>query len=141
MSTTAGTWQASTDEASGGTGKGASGDGDGRGGAGRRRRRRSLGESWDSVAGPRAEEPPEGAAEADERSVPRRAVEDAVGRSAGRLRACYQDGLRREPGLAGRIRVRFSVDPGGSVLVATDAGARRWPIPRSSAACSPSSPR
>jgi hypothetical protein len=74
------------------------------------------------VAGPGSEDPRARVAEADESTLPRRAIEGAAGRSAGRLRFCYQDGLRREPGLAGRIPVRFVVDPGGTVVVASDAG-------------------
>src|SRR5262249_60732046 len=66
--------------------------------------------------------PRRGAGGAEETPSPRHAVEGAVGRSAGRLRFCYQDGLRREPGLAGRIPVRFAVAPGGSVVVASDGG-------------------
>ena len=120
-SETSGSWQIAV-----GTSESASpgGDRDGSGGTGaaRRRGRRAFGERWDAVAGPRAEEPPERVTAADERSLPRRAVDEVVARNAGRLRLCYQDALRREPDLAGRITVRFSVDPGGSVLVASDAG-------------------
>jgi hypothetical protein len=87
-----------------------------------RPQRRELGERWDAISGPRGEEAPAQAAEADESTLPRRTIEGVVAGSAPRLRRCYADGLRREPGLAGRIPVRFVVEPGGSVLVASDAG-------------------
>jgi Ca-activated chloride channel family protein len=75
------------------------------------------------VAGPRREEPPERTPAADERILPRQTVDAVVARSAARLRLCYEDGLRRDPDLAGLITVRFSVDPGGTVLLASDGGA------------------
>jgi Ca-activated chloride channel family protein len=75
------------------------------------------------VAGPRREEPPERAPVADERILPRQTLDAVVARSAARLRLCYEDGLRRDPDLAGLITVRFSVDPGGTVLLASDGGA------------------
>jgi hypothetical protein len=92
-------------------------------GAVHRRGRHAFGQHWDAVAGPRAEEPPERVVAADERVLPRATLDAVVARSAGPLRLCYQAALRREPDLAGLIPVRLSVDPGGSVLVASDAGA------------------
>jgi hypothetical protein len=92
-------------------------------GAVHRRGRHAFGQRWDAVAGPRAEEPPERVAAADEHILPRATLDAVVARSTGLLRACYQSALRREPDLAGLIPVRLSVDPGGSVLVASDAGA------------------
>jgi hypothetical protein len=81
-----------------------------------------MGERWDSVAGPNADDPLAVTVAADERTLPRHALDAAVRGSAERLRRCYQDGLRREPGLAGQLPVRLSVDPGGRVILATDAG-------------------
>jgi hypothetical protein len=106
----------------GGSGDGAGSSGAGDSGADLPRRGRGMGERWDSVAGPRSDALPARAPEADERTLPRRAVEAVVGRSAARLRLCYDDGERREPGLAGRILVRYLADPGGSVLLAADGG-------------------
>jgi hypothetical protein len=74
------------------------------------------------MAGSGSDGPPARAVEADESTLPRRAIESVVGQSAGRLRSCYLDGLRREPGLAGRIPVRFLVNLGGQVVVASEAG-------------------
>jgi hypothetical protein len=65
--------------------------------------------------------PPQIAA-ADERTLPQRAIVEALWKSTERLRACYEEGRRREPDLAGQVLVRLSVDPGGRVLVAADAG-------------------
>jgi hypothetical protein len=61
-------------------------------------------------------------AKADEATLPRRTVGAVVGRSASRLRLCYEDGRRRDASLAGRLLVRFSVDTRGRVLVAADGG-------------------
>jgi hypothetical protein len=107
---------------SAGEGEGGAGDGAGAAAAAGRPRRRALGERWDAVGGPRAEEAPAQTAEADESTLPRREIEHVVALSAPRLRRCYEDGLRRDPDLAGQIPVRFVVDPGGGVLVASDAG-------------------
>jgi hypothetical protein len=114
----------------------ASGNGsDPAGGAGGRGKRSGgrgggpgWGEAWDYVTGPR----PQGlagpaslrdSARANEVALPRGTINDVVSRSSGRLRRCYEDGLRREPGLAGRIPVRFAVSERGSVIVAADGGA------------------
>lgn len=35
-----------------------------------------------------------------------------------RLKACFEEGLRRDPALAGRLRVRFAIEPGGEVVQA-----------------------
>lgn len=100
--------------------------GDGEGSPGRaaapRPKRRGLGERWDAIGGPRSEEAPAHTDEADESTLPRRTIDGVVAGSAPRLRRCYEIGLSREPGLAGRIPVRFVVDAGGSVLVASDGG-------------------
>jgi hypothetical protein len=40
----------------------------------------------------------------------------------GRYRFCYQNGLRADPGLQGRVTVKFVIDRHGSVGVASDGG-------------------
>jgi Ca-activated chloride channel family protein len=116
---------AATDRAGTSTGVG-NGDGVGDGGGGDKlggKRGGALwGESWDYVAGNKAAERKDAAVKADETTLPRKIIEGVVSRNAARLRACYQDGLRREPGLAGLIPVRFTVSVAGSVVVASDGG-------------------
>ncbi|MCC6552757.1 MAG: AgmX/PglI C-terminal domain-containing protein [Polyangiaceae bacterium] len=115
--------------ASGGGGAGAAG---GKGGAGGKSTRgpggRGWGDSWDYVVGPHGREIERPASLLDsgartgEVTLPRGMIHAVVSRSAGRLRSCHESGRRRDPSLAGRILVRFSVDPRGSVLVAANAG-------------------
>ena len=38
------------------------------------------------------------------------------------FRACYDDGLRRRPGLRGRVAARFTIEEDGTVARACDAG-------------------
>jgi hypothetical protein len=40
----------------------------------------------------------------------------------GRYRACYESGLRTDPGLQGRVTVKFVIDRTGAVAVAADGG-------------------
>ena len=106
------------------------GDGTGPGGkkSGKPRGGRGWGESWDYVAGPSSREVERPASlrdigkKADESTLPIRTIHAVVGRSSGRLRFCDMDGRRRDPTLAGRILVRFAVDPRGRVIVASNGG-------------------
>jgi outer membrane biosynthesis protein TonB len=41
-----------------------------------------------------------------------------VRQSFGRLRACYEAGLLRDPGLEGRVSVKFVIDREGAVTMA-----------------------
>lgn len=45
-------------------------------------------------------------------------VQRVVRQSFGRLRACYEAGLQRDPGLEGRVSVKFVIDPEGAVAMA-----------------------
>jgi hypothetical protein len=54
--------------------------------------------------------------------LPPEAVQRVVRQSFGRFRLCYEDGLRRDPGLEGRVSVRFVIDRQGGVAMAADAG-------------------
>ena len=40
----------------------------------------------------------------------------------GRYRACYETGLRTDPGLQGRVTVKFVIDRSGAVALAADGG-------------------
>jgi hypothetical protein len=54
--------------------------------------------------------------------LPPEAVQRVVRQSFGRFRLCYEDGLRRDPGLEGRVSVKFVIDRQGGVAMAADAG-------------------
>lgn len=54
--------------------------------------------------------------------LPPEAVQRVVRANAGRYRACYEDGLRHDPGLEGRVVVKFVIDRTGGVAVAQDGG-------------------
>lgn len=51
--------------------------------------------------------------------LPPEAVQRAVRANFGRLRACYEAGLLRDPGLEGRIAVKFVIDRAGAVALAS----------------------
>jgi hypothetical protein len=53
---------------------------------------------------------------------PPEAIRDVIRRNFGRFRACYQQGLLRNPKLEGRVRVRFVIASDGSVQSPQDAG-------------------
>ena len=55
--------------------------------------------------------------------LPPEAVQRVVRQSFGRLRACYDSGLRRNPSLEGRITVKFVIDREGAVAMASAADA------------------
>ena len=46
------------------------------------------------------------------------AIQRVVRQSFGRLRACYEAGLQRDPGLEGRVSVKFVIDREGAVTMA-----------------------
>jgi hypothetical protein len=54
--------------------------------------------------------------------LPPEIIQRIIRQSFGRCRLCYEDGLRRDPGLEGRVSVRFVIDREGSVTTAADAG-------------------
>jgi hypothetical protein len=55
--------------------------------------------------------------------LPPEAVQRVVRASFGRFRACYEEGLRRDPGLEGRVDVRFVIGRAGTVEMASAGGA------------------
>lgn len=49
-------------------------------------------------------------------------IQRIVRQNSGRFRFCYEQGLRGNPALTGRVTVKFMISRDGSVGVATDAG-------------------
>jgi len=47
-------------------------------------------------------------------------IQRIVGQNFGRFRACYDEGVRTNPDLAGRVLVKFVIDRSGDVAVAQD---------------------
>lgn len=54
--------------------------------------------------------------------LPAEIVQRVVRQRFGRYRACYVDGLRRDPALAGRVAVSFVIGREGAVAAAVDGG-------------------
>jgi hypothetical protein len=54
--------------------------------------------------------------------LPPETVQRIVRQSFGRFRLCYEEGLRTNPGLEGRVVVKFVIDRAGGVSVAQDGG-------------------
>jgi hypothetical protein len=49
-------------------------------------------------------------------------VRAVVRRNSGKIRRCYEKGLRHHPGLQGRVVIEMKVDSDGEVDAARDAG-------------------
>jgi hypothetical protein len=54
--------------------------------------------------------------------LPPEAIQRIVRQNFGRFRLCYENGLRTNPSLEGRVTVRFLIDRGGAVATMTDGG-------------------
>jgi hypothetical protein len=54
--------------------------------------------------------------------LPPAVVQRIVRLNFGRFRACYEAGLRSDPGLRGRVAVKFLIDRTGAVATALDGG-------------------
>ena len=54
--------------------------------------------------------------------LPPEVIQRIVRENAGRMRMCYQGGLRTNPTLTGRVTTKFIIGRDGSVAVAQDAG-------------------
>lgn len=54
--------------------------------------------------------------------LPQEAIQRVVRQNFGRFRACYEDGLVRNPSLEGRVEVKFVIDRAGSVASASASG-------------------
>ncbi len=64
-------------------------------------------------------EPSEGCTPKVNGRLPPEAVQRVVRDNFGRMRACYEAGLQRDPGLEGRIAVKFVIDREGAVAMAS----------------------
>jgi hypothetical protein len=84
------------------------GIGNGRGGLGR----------GHATKGPRVRE---GAASVNGR-LPPEVIQRIVRQNFGRFRMCYENGLRNNPALQGRVAVRFVIDREGAVSAVSDGG-------------------
>jgi hypothetical protein len=103
-----------------GEGGGGSGEGIGLGSAG------GVGQGFGHgrLAGahtPRAPTMREGATVVSGR-LPPEVIQRIVRQNFGRFRACYEEGLRRDHTLTGRVAVRFMIDRSGSVAQTEDGG-------------------
>ena len=54
--------------------------------------------------------------------IPPEIIHRVVHASEGRFRACYEDGLRRDPKLSGRVVTKFVIARDGAVVAASDGG-------------------
>ena len=54
--------------------------------------------------------------------LPPEIIQRIVRQNFGRFRLCYEQGLRTQPGLGGRVTAKFVIDRSGAVAVAQDAG-------------------
>jgi hypothetical protein len=58
----------------------------------------------------------------DQATIPPEVIQRVVRSNFGRFRACYENGLRKNPSLEGRVAVRFLIDRDGTVGMSTDGG-------------------
>lgn len=70
---------------------------------------------------PKPHFPREGKLESNGRLAPE-VIQRIVRQNFGRFRLCYENGLRSNPGLTGRIATRFVIDRTGAVSMSQDAG-------------------
>jgi len=54
--------------------------------------------------------------------LPAEVIQRIVRQNFGRFRLCYENGLRTNPNLSGRVSVKFVIDRAGSVATAQDGG-------------------
>jgi hypothetical protein len=54
--------------------------------------------------------------------LPPEVIQRIVRQNFGRFRLCYENGMRTNPNLAGRVAVKFVIDRSGSVSTASDGG-------------------
>jgi hypothetical protein len=72
------------------------------------------------VRGPRIHDPWEGVGVNGR--LPPEVIQRVIRQNSGRYRFCYENGLRTNPTLAGRVTVKFAIGRHGEVAVATDGG-------------------
>jgi hypothetical protein len=54
--------------------------------------------------------------------IPAEVIQRIVRQNFGRFRMCYEDGLRANPSIGGRVAVKFIIDRQGAVSLAADGG-------------------
>jgi hypothetical protein len=54
--------------------------------------------------------------------LPQELIQRVIRMNSGRYRGCYEQGLRNNPSLAGRVGVRFVIGRSGAVDAAMDSG-------------------
>jgi hypothetical protein len=54
--------------------------------------------------------------------LPPAVIQRIVRQSFGRFRLCYENGMRSNPNLQGRIAVKFVIDLSGAVAMSADGG-------------------
>jgi hypothetical protein len=54
--------------------------------------------------------------------LPEEVIQRVVRQNFGRFRLCYENGLRTNPNLQGRVAVKFVIDRSGAVSTASDGG-------------------
>jgi hypothetical protein len=64
----------------------------------------------------------EGVFEAGGGRIPAEVIQRIVRQNFGRFRLCYEDGMRGNPALGGRVAVKFIIDRTGAVSLASDGG-------------------
>jgi Ca-activated chloride channel family protein len=55
-------------------------------------------------------------------SLPPEVIQRIVRQNFGRFRLCYENGLRNNPALQGRVTAKFTIDHSGAVVIAQDGG-------------------
>jgi hypothetical protein len=56
--------------------------------------------------------------------LPPEVIQRVVRQNFGRFRLCYENGLKGNPALAGRVAVKFVIDRSGAVATTADGGSQ-----------------
>jgi len=62
--------------------------------------------------------------------LPPEVIQRIVRQNFGRFRLCYENGMRQNPNLQGRVAVKFVIDRSGAVSLTTDGGSDLLRVPR-----------
>ncbi len=66
--------------------------------------------------------PPSSGKDSSAGRLPPEQIQRVIKQNAGQMRRCYEEGLRKNPKLKGRVNVRFIIGKDGVVTKADDAG-------------------